>query len=452
MSRSRPLLLGLLLLPLPLSAQESPTDRRRTPIVAVFEKCRDAVVNISTTRTIRTRSLMPGNPFDEFFDFGPQRSRDRRVESVGSGVVVHESGYIVTNAHVVAQASDVQVTFANKQTLPARVIAVDPEHDLAVLKVESPQPLAAQRLGRSDDIMVGETVVAIGNPLGLQHTVTAGIVSARDRDLQLNDETTYHGLIQTDAPINPGNSGGPLLNVNGELIGINTAIRGDAQNIGFAIPVDRIWELLPSMLDIERRQRVRFGLSVSGTDARVVDVRKDSPAAKAGLAAGDRLLRFNDHALRDGIDYYVQLLDQQPDSEVRLVADRAGQRLSVKIPLEAIPIPDGRALARKYLGLTLSEVTPDIRRKYDLPDYAGLVAESVEAHSPADRARILPGDLILRLDRVPVTEIKDVGLALEQLEGGAAVRVEGLRLAANPPFGWRVTIVARKAPESSGKK
>jgi len=212
-------------------------SRRRTPVVEVFEHARDAVVNISTTRIVRMRSR---SPLDDIFDFGRPGYRQQRVQSIGSGIVVHESGYIVTNAHVVSQASDVQVTFADETRLPADVLAVDSQHDLAVIKVAADHPLPHLKLGSSDDILIGETVVAIGNPLGLEHTVTAGIVSALNRQLDFGNDVIYTGLIQTDASINPGNSGGPLLNIDSELIGINTAIRGDAQNIGFAIPVNRL--------------------------------------------------------------------------------------------------------------------------------------------------------------------------------------------------------------------
>ncbi len=438
------LLTGLLAAPAARADDDAARrEARRTPIVRVFEQCRDAVVNISTTRIVRMRSLGMHGMWDEIFDFGLPRARNRRVQSVGSGVVVHESGYIVTNAHVVAQASDIQVTFADGETRPADLLAVDPEHDLAVLKVDAPQPLNDQKLGRSDDIMIGETVVAVGNPLGLQHSVSAGIVSALNRDLPFSNDITYSGLIQTDAPINPGNSGGPLLNINGELIGINTAIRGDAQNIGFAIPVDQLWELLPNMLDIERRQRVRFGLRVGGQRAEVISVRDDSPAAKAGLRPGDRVVRFNGEALRDGIDYYVHLLGVKPDSEVRLVIRRGDQTQAVEVPLESVPLPDGGKLAWERLGVELEEIPAELRRRYDLPKYVGLMVTGVARGSPADRAGIMASDLILRLDRVPVTTLKDVGLALEQTRGGDRVGVEGLRIDANHPFVWSVALRAR---------
>ncbi len=416
-------------------------NRRHTPVVEVFQKTRDAVVNISTRRIVRMRSPF-GSSLEDMFHFGLPR-RNRVLHSVGSGVIVHESGYIVTNAHVVSQASDVQVTFENDKTLPAEVVAVDQQHDLAVLKVDSPTPLPHQRLGRSHDIMIGETVVAIGNPLGLQHTVTSGIVSALDRDLHFDRDVVYTGLIQTDAPINPGNSGGPLLNINGDLIGINTAIRGDAQNIGFAIPVDHLWELLPMMLDIERRQRVRFGLQVSGVDAQVVAVKRNTPAAEKGLRAGDHIIEINGEKLRDGIDYYVHLLQQEPDSEVKLVAKRDDRRVEFTVPLRSIPLPDGDALASRLLGADLAEIPPRLRRRYDLPDYARLIVEEVEVGGPAERAGIRAGDLLLRLDRVPVRSLNDVGLALEDTQPRDRVFLEGLRLDANPPFFWSVEIRTR---------
>lgn len=432
-----------------LGRADEPLQRsRRTPVVEVFERCRDAVVNINTTSVVQYRTLGIDQLFEDIFDYGRPRTRNQAVHSIGSGVVIHRAGYIVTNAHVVAQASDVRVTFASGETLTATIVAVDTEHDLGVLRVESPRPLTAVRLGRSDDIMIGESVVAIGNPLGLQHTVTSGIVSAINRDLQFRTDLVYRGLIQTDTPINPGNSGGPLLNINGELIGINTAIRGDAQNIGFAIPVDRLFELLPSMLDVERRERVRFGVELTGREPRVVSVRSGTPAERAGVRAGDRVVRFNDDPIASGIDFYVHLLAQKPGEQVRLALERGGRSVEARAALEAIPIPDGAALARQRLGATLTTIDPQlqrqIRRAYNLP--VGLIVEEVERLGPAARAKLAPGDVILRLDRVPVFTLNDVGLALERVPPGQQVVVDGLRFDADPPFVWTVAIRTNEAP------
>ncbi len=436
-----PLALVALAAPLIAAAgQETDRQRRRSPVVEVFEQCRDAVVNVSTARLIRYRSLGPPSIFEDIFDFGRPRQRIGRVESVGSGVVVHERGYILTNAHVVAQTSDIQITFADKRTLPAEVIAVDHEHDLAVLHVDAGGPLKHIQLGRSDDIMIGETVVAIGNPLGLQHTVTAGIVSALDRELQYGRERTYTGLIQTDAAINPGNSGGPLLNVNSELIGINTAIRGDAQNVGFAIPVDRVWELLPDMLNIERRQRVRFGLRVAGAEPTVQAVAADSPAARAGLKRGDRLIRFGDEPLSSGIDYYVRLLDRKPGDEIQLTIRRGASTQTVTVPLEAVPIPDGAELAARLMGVRLAEIPERIRRRLELPEYVTLVIDSVSPRGPAGREGIESGDILLRINRLTVKSLQDVGLILESVTPGDRVLLEGLRLQNDGLYFWTAIV------------
>ena len=238
--------------------------QRRTPVVEVFDGAKDAVVNISSTQIVKTRSPFGIDQFfNDIFDL-PTRPRQFKRTSVGSGFVLHQAGYIVTNAHVVARTAEQKVIFADQREYDAQVVATDHEHDLAVLKIDPPQPLVPLRLGSSDDLMVGETAIAIGNPLGYQHTVTAGVISALDRTLELRGDLSFEGLIQTDASINPGNSGGPLLNVLGELIGINTAIRGDAQNIGFAIPVDQLRDILPDLLDVERRYRIYTGLKIPG--------------------------------------------------------------------------------------------------------------------------------------------------------------------------------------------
>jgi len=241
--RMRFLLTGGLLVVLaaaPLAGQPDERSLRRTPVVVVFEAARDAVVNISSTEVVEVRDR-----FDQLF--GRRRAQPRRLKrtSIGSGFVVHPEGYIVTNAHVVRRAADIQIITADDRTIQAQVVAEDAEHDLAILKIPAPSPLPYLKLGRSNDIMVGETVIAIGNPFGFQNTVTAGIISALDRDLHFGRETVYRGLIQTDTPINPGNSGGPLFNAAGQVVGIVVsklnALRiakatGDVpQNINFAI-------------------------------------------------------------------------------------------------------------------------------------------------------------------------------------------------------------------------
>ncbi len=292
--------------------------------------------------------------------------------------------------------------------------------------------------------MVGETVVAIGNPLGLGHSVTTGIVSAVGRELRYSDSLVYSDLIQTDAAINPGNSGGPLLNVLGQMIGITTAIRGDAQNVGFAIPVDKLWELLPNLLDIEKRQRVRLGLRVVGKEARVETVRAGSPAAAAGLRPGDRLLRLEGGPLANAIDFYVKLAERRPGQKLKLSVERGGKPVDAEVTLQEVPIPDGSALAARLFGIRLAEFPADLRRRYELPDYINIVVDSVQPNSPADRAGIREGDVILRLNRIAVTTLEEVGLSLEGVQPAEDVLVDGLRWRADPAFVWSVPLRARR--------
>ena len=437
--------LAAALLASPAAAQDAADlQRRRSPVVEVFQQCRDAVVNISTARVVRVRSLGARDVLDEIFDFRRPTTTQRRATSVGSGVVIHGAGYVVTNPHVVAPSSPIVVTFANGTAAAAQVVAADPGHDLAGLRGQAREPLSAITLGQSDDLMVGETVVAIGNPLGLGHSVTTGIVSALGRELRYSDSLVYSDLIQTDAAINPGNSGGPLLNVLGRMIGITTAIRGDAQNVGFAIPVDRLWELLPNLLDIEKRQSVRLGLRVVGKEARAETVRGGSPAAAAGLRPGDRLLRLEDQPLADAIDFYVRLAERRPGQRLKLGVERGGKPVNVEVALQEVPIPDGSALAARLFGVRLSEFPADLRRRYELPDYINILVDSVQPNSPADRAGIREGDVILRLNRIAVTTLEEVGLSLEGVQPADDVLIDGLRWRADPAFVWSVPLRARR--------
>ena len=289
---------------------ENPWAQRRTPIVEVYEKTRDTVVNISGVRQVST-SAWGGYDWPDMFDFwGPRFKKE--VSVLGSGVVVHESGYLITNAHVIKEAQNIKAIFNNGDEFPCTIIKADETRDLALLKIQANKKLPFVHLGSSDDLMIGETVVAIGNPYGYSNTLTTGVISAVGRDIPVEEGFWLRGLIQTDAPINPGNSGGPLFNINGDLIGINTAIRAGAENIGFAIPVDTLADNLAQMLMPERLRRVRLGLVVgrirtTGRQTGLVSdsVIEPSPAHDNGLAAGDIILQMDGHKLVNIIDFYV---------------------------------------------------------------------------------------------------------------------------------------------------
>jgi len=426
-----------------------PDDRsaaRRTPVVDVFEANRGAVVNISSTSVVTVERPTFGleSLFDEIFDMPFNRRRTFKSNTVGSGFVLHPSGYIVTNAHVVSRTTERKVTFADGREYDADIVAIDPGHDLAVLKIDADRPLPTVTLGRSDDIMIGETVIAIGNPFGYQHTVTAGVVSALDRTLEFGRGFDYQGLIQTDASINPGNSGGPLLNAVGELIGVNTAIRGDAQNIGFAIPVNRLRELLPQMLDLEHLARVQVGLRVGGGERAVVsEVVPGSPADQAGLRTGDVITALHGTRIARDIDYYFALLDTQVSRPVRVTFEREGASRQTELSIKMMPKPDGKKLALSLFGLELEPPPAALSRRFQLRLGRGLWVARVEKSSPADELGMKPGDILWMVGRYYVTDLDQLGQLLERVRGGEQVEISWLRETGSRLYQIQATIVAR---------
>jgi len=422
---------------LPVSAQRALSEadrlaRRRTPVVDVFERTKDSVVNIASTQIIEMRSPGGiGGLFDDIFDFGLGQPRVRRFRqtSVGSGFVIHEAGYIVTNAHVVARTAERKIIFDDNGEFDADIVAIDTDRDLAVLKIDpGNRRLKPITLGTSRDLMRGETVVAIGNPLGFAHTVTAGVVSATDRDLPVNDKITFKGLIQTDASINPGNSGGPLLNILGELVGINTAIRADAQNIGFAIPVDDLRRLLPEMLDVERRYRIVTGLRVSGSQAcKVTALVADGPAVKAGIELGDVVTRVGDASIRNSIDFYIALIGKRAGQSVPITVRRDGNESTRSLSLAARPKPNGQKLLIERFGIEAAPVTPRVARDIGIDGLKGLLVNRVLPGS-AQQIGLQRGDIILALGRFPTADMDGVGEILEEIRPGQQVQVTILRV------------------------
>jgi len=402
---------------------------RVTPIVRAVRKARPAVVNISTEKLVTTRWGAFGR--DIFEDIFPSPFRRKvPVQSLGSGVLVHPEGFLVTNAHVIRRAQKITVTLADKSRLPAKIISADPTHDLAVLKIEPPKgkELAYLPPGRSDDLMVGETVVAIGNPLGFSHSVTSGIISAVDRTLEFEGGVKYGGLIQTDTPINSGNSGGPLLNIRGELIGINTAIRADAQNIGFAISVDALTKELPDLLDFERLNRAVFGARVlqrnteSGPELYVAEVRAGTPA-EGKLRPGDRVVALNGKPVRHIPDFTCAMLSAGVPATAKLQCLRDGKAISVAVPVQPKPRPDGRRLAQRLFGVALRKITPQLARTLRLPMDSGLMVAGLDADGPGDRIGLRLKDIIFQVGQLYVTDLDALGTVLEDVRPGQKVRI-----------------------------
>ena len=400
---------------------------RVTPVVRAYRKAAPAVVNISTQQVARVGPRMFGrgdDPFEEFlFEmFG------RRVPTVslGSGFLVHPDGYIITNAHVVRRADKISVTLADKSTYEAEAVAINDQHDLALLRIADAKARKFKflRLGRSDDLMIGETVIAIGNPLGYQNTCTTGVLSAVNRTLNFRGGATYSGIIQIDAPINPGSSGGPLLNIAGELIGVNTAIRPDAQGIGFAIPVDSLTADLARLVDFERVNRVIFGLEVTqirgkdGDEVVISAVAPGSPAAQAGCKKGDRLLAIGGKEIDQLPAYLVAMLATKAGDEVKLRCDRAGGPTDLTVKLGARPKPDGAALVKRHFGLTLETLTAAKAAELQLAVQAGMLVTVVAPGSPAARLGLRRGDVIFQLGRWYVKDLDRVGAVLEDVGPG----------------------------------
>jgi len=411
-------------------------NTRRTPVVEVYERTAKAVVNISGQRVVET-SIWPNWP--DAFGFGGPRYQ-QQVKVLGSGVVVHEDGFIVTNAHVVEGAEKIKVIFADGQEFLAEVIRAEQNRDLAVLSIKPPQKLSTIDLGRSDDLMIGETVIAIGNPYGYSNTVTSGVISALGRDIQVSEGFWLRGLIQTDAPINPGNSGGPLFNVFGELIGINTAIRAEAQNIGFAIPVDTLVRNLSSMLMPEKLRRVRLGLVMgplktagSYRGVSVEAVAKGSPADEGGIQANDLILEIDGSRMTGVIDFYVKVMRKQIGEPIEIGYVRpieAPLRIrTARLTLADRPLPDGAKLASTLFQMEVSELTPSVARRFGFDGaYPVLIVTDVTDGSVASRGGLSPGDLILQTNRTTVRNMNEFSVEMEKVSTGDKVEFEILRI------------------------
>ncbi len=436
-------LLGVLMTAaaLPAAAAPEPATRparnpRVTPVVEAYRKASPAVVNISTVTPVQMGWRLFGGEDDPFEEFLPKFfHRTVPVTSLGSGFLIHDQGYVVTNAHVVRRARKITVTLSDESSFEAEVVAANSEHDLAVLRIREAgkRTFPFLRLGRSDDLMIGETVIAIGNPLGYQNTCTTGVLSALNRKLEFRGGLAYDHLIQIDAPINPGSSGGPLLNAAGGLIGINTAIRADAQGIGFAIPVDLLTEDLPRLLDFERLNRVVFGLRVARQHAAegerivVASVEPGSPAAAAGCKVGDRLAALDGQELAQLPEYLIAMLRAKPGQTVRLRCRRDDRWVQAAIEIRARPKPDGAALAQGLFGLELKEITPELARQLGLPVEAGLLVTDVEAGSPAGQLGLRRGDIVFQIGRWYTPDLEMVGAILEDVTPGTAMQIGIIR-------------------------
>lgn len=393
-----------------LSSSPCAAASRRTPVVEAVERVSPSVVNISTTqvveRDVAPFAMGPDPFFDQFFrDFSEPRRQRMTRSSLGSGVIIRGDGYIITNQHVLLRSARITVTLADQRELDATLVGADVDSDLAVLRVLSDQALPTAKIGKSSDLMIGETVIAIGNPFGLSHTVTTGVVSAVGRSMR-TEEQVFYDLLQTDASINPGNSGGPLLNINGELIGINTAIYQKAQGIGFAIPIERAQRIVGDLISYGEVQPGWAGLATQdltpdlahhfgikpGTSGVVVSmVEPDSPASGAGLRPGDVIIAFNGQPLYSADEWDSRLRDQAIGQTLNISAMRDGR--STVLSLKTSRYPDERADALAWqLGFRVRQ------------GQAGVEIAAVRNNSPAAAVGIHPGDRIAALGGKPIKD------------------------------------------------
>jgi serine protease Do len=386
---------------------------RRTPVVDVVERVRGAVVNIHSERTLR------GATADEMFAPTPNH-----INGMGTGIVIDPRGYIVSNHHVVEDVNVLRVRLADGSTHGARVLVRDAENDLALLKIDVDKPLPTMPMGTATDLMVGETVIAIGNAYGYAHTVTVGVVSAVKRDVVLNKDISYKGLIQTDASINPGNSGGPLLNVNGELIGVNVAIRAGAQGIGFAIPVDTMIKVVGDMLAQKRHAGATDGLVCrdrldpipNGLARSLVVERVDAsgPAAAAGLQTGDVIVRAGDVSVHCSLDLERALLERPAGEHVPFVVRRKSAEQKVELVLQTVerPQPSLADLVWRKLGVRLSPVKAELVSRTNAQLHGGLTVVDVNPDGPAGKAGIQRGDILVGLHQWETLTLDNVVFVL----------------------------------------
>jgi serine protease Do len=416
---------------LPGTAAANDPFLRRTAAVQAVEKVGPAVVNIVTETEVRQQSpfgAFRGDPFfDRFFRDFYEPSRPRTSQSLGSGVIIDAQGHALTNEHVVARASRIKVSLADGREFDAKLVGADPNNDLAVLRIEANEKLPWVAPGESHDLLVGEPVIAIGNPFGLSNTVTTGVISALDRSIRAGDDRSYHGFLQTDASINPGNSGGPLLNAEGALVGINTAIYQGAEGIGFAVPIDVAKRVVEHLIAHGAVDPVWLGAELQDLDpslheamelprgtrgALVTGVAKGGPAERAGLRRGDLVTRLGGHKIVSARDFHsiVEASSPGQELEVDVLRDGAEQKLAARA--ERISDEGVAALAERLLGLTLAR-----------SEGGGFRVKAVRARSAAEKIGFRADDRVLGINGRPLDDADALRRAVLDLQGRASALV-----------------------------
>ncbi|HEV2968682.1 MAG TPA: trypsin-like peptidase domain-containing protein [Pirellulales bacterium] len=390
---------------LPPKAQASD---RHTPIVKAVQGAKDSIVNIHGQKMLGATD-----------EPAARGEIPRKVNGMGTGVVIDERGYIITNFHVVEGVQKIEVTLADGAEYIAKLIASDSSADLAVIKINAQSKLPVVPIGTSSDLMVGESVIAVGNAYGYENTVTDGIVSALHRSVQVSDAQGYEDLIQVSAAINPGNSGGPLLNIDGEMIGINVAVRAGAQGIGFAIPVDKAMSVATKLLSVERLgwHGIVVQETGNGQPGLVVSaVEKESPAEKTGIRPGDVITTVAKQELIRPLDLERTLLARKPGEEVPLVVRRNDQSVKLLLTLGTLPAHASADsdLPWDMLGLKLTQVPAEQFKQYHSNYRGGLTVVDVRPDSPAARQGLHRGDVLVGMHVWATVSVENVNYILNR--------------------------------------
>ncbi|HSR12346.1 MAG TPA: Do family serine endopeptidase [Thermodesulfobacteriota bacterium] len=412
-----------------------------TAIADVAQNSTEAVVHIEVSQRVQAPSpVFPfeSDPFFRYFFGPPQKNRpDRReIRGIGTGMIIDSQGHVLTNHHVVNGASKIRVKVASGDEFDARIVGTDPKTDLAVVRIKAPPGLPFLKFGDSDKLRVGEWVVAIGNPRGLEQTVTAGIISAKHR-AGITDPSSYQDFIQTDAAINPGNSGGPLLNLAGEVVGVNAAIvseSGGFEGIGFAIPSNMAAGVARALIQSGKVIRGWLGLSLQELTpalartmdlkavkgAIVADVAGGGPAEKAGIRKGDVVVSLEGNAVEGPNDLRNKIAATQVGRKVDIGLVRKGERVTVQPVVEAYRVsvrPAGPEFRNK-LGIEVREISIMDARKNRLPSRDGLIVSRLDPQGPGSMAGLEPGDVIREINQKPLRRVKEFHRILEQIQPG----------------------------------